>query len=111
MILRRLSISFVLALAAAFLIAGRASAVDIGKLLENEHGPDKFRIIHAKDLEAMMSDSGHRVWIYDANHPSLREKAGIIPGAHLLSSYKDYDLSELEPDKNAPIVFYCADLH
>ncbi len=111
MIIRRLSISLVLAFGAALLIAGRASAIDIGKLLSSEHGPDKFRVIHVQDLARMMAASGHRIWIYDANHPSLREKAGIIPGAHLLTSYGDYDLSELTPDKSAPIVFYCADLH
>lgn len=111
MISRSRSISFVLALGAALLIAVQASAMDLGKLLENEHGPDKFRVIRVQDLASMIADSGRRVWIYDANHPSLREKAGIVPGAHMLSSYKDYDVSELTPDKNAQLVFYCADLH
>jgi len=50
--------------------------------------------------------------IYDANGWGLRSTAGVVPGAHLLTSDDKYDVAkELSPAKNAKLVFYCADLH
>jgi rhodanese-related sulfurtransferase len=47
--------------------------------------------------------------VYDANVDSVRENAGVIPTARLLSSSSKYDVAkELPADKNAPLVFYCA---
>jgi len=96
----------------ALTLVARASATDIGKLLENKEGPDNFQVIHVDDLAKLMGDPSSHVQVYDANHPSTREKFGIIPGAHLLSSYDNYDVAkELPADKNTKLVFYCADLH
>jgi rhodanese-related sulfurtransferase len=40
----------------------------------------------------------------------LRSTSGVIPGAHLLSSDDKYDVATtLPPEKNAKLVFYCAD--
>ncbi len=59
-----------------------------------------------------MADPAAKVQIYDANHPSTRERFGVIPGAHLLSSSGNYDVAkELPADKNARLVFYCTDSH
>ena len=39
---------------------------------------------------------------------STRERDGVIPGAHLLSSFNNYDVGkELPPAKEAKLVFYC----
>jgi len=96
----------------ALTLAARASAADIGKLLDNKEGPDNFQIIHVADLAKLMADPHSKVQIFDANHPSTRENFGIIPGAHLLSSSSNYDVAkELPADKNAKLVFYCADTH
>ncbi len=46
--------------------------------------------------------------ICDANNEKTRQRFGVIPGAVLLSSYRDYDPSaELPGDKAATLVFYC----
>ena len=45
--------------------------------------------------------------VLDANGRETREKYGVIPGATLLSSSRDYALSELPGDKSEPLVFYC----
>ncbi len=46
--------------------------------------------------------------ICDANSEKTRQRFGVIPGAVLLSSYRDYDPSaELPGDKAATLVFYC----
>jgi len=94
----------------ALTLASRASAADIGKLLENKEGPDQFQIIRVADLVKLMADPSSHVQVYDANHSSTRERFGVIAGAHLLSSYDNYDVvKELPPERNTKIVFYCAD--
>jgi rhodanese-related sulfurtransferase len=110
--MRSIATSIALALLVMLTFAVRASASDIGKLLENKEGPDQFQVIHVADLAKLMADPASKVQIFDANHPSTRERFGIIPGAHLLSSYDNYDAAkELPADKNIKIVFYCADSH
>ena len=99
-------------LAVAMSFAARASAADLGKLLDNKEAPDNFQIIHVPDLAKLMADPASKVQVYDANHPSTRERFGVIAGAHLLTSYDNYDVAkELPADKNTKLVFYCADTH
>jgi rhodanese-related sulfurtransferase len=45
--------------------------------------------------------------IFDANNAETRQELGVVPGAVLLSSHKDYPLSELPAAKSAKLVFYC----
>lgn len=46
--------------------------------------------------------------VFDANTQAVRVRNGAIPGATLLSHYRDYKLGELPPEKQRPLVFYCA---
>src|SRR5579863_6855985 len=102
--LRRV-VSIALMLSVALIFAARASAADIGQLLDNKEAPDNFQIIHVADLAKLMADPASKVQIFDANHPSTRENFGIIPGAHLLSSSSNYDVAkELPADKNTKLV-------
>jgi len=44
----------------------------------------------------------------DANSDETRRRMGVIPGALLLSSYRDYDPhAELPGDASRKLVFYC----
>src|SRR6202795_5035044 len=90
-----------------------AFAFDIGSLLNNKpKQPDKFAVIRVDALASMIADSNSHVNIYDANGWALRSRAGVIPGAHLLTSDDKYDVAkELPAEKSAKLVFYCADLH
>ena len=100
----------VLIFARAF--APRVSAADIGRILQNTEGPDKFQIIHVADLAREMADPASKVQVFDANHPSTRERFGVIAGAHLLSSSDNYNIAkELPADKSIRLVFYCTDSH
>jgi hypothetical protein len=73
---------------------------------------EPFASIHVDDLAALIAKQSSGVWIYDANPPSTREHDGIIPGAHLLSSFNHFDVAkELPPAKDAKLVFYCANTH
>lgn len=44
----------------------------------------------------------------DANGDGTRAHMGVIPGAILLSDYRQYAVSELPPNKTTRLVFYCA---
>jgi len=45
--------------------------------------------------------------VLDANGPETRQAMGVVPGALLLSSSRDYPISELPQSKAAKLVFYC----
>lgn len=95
-----------------FAAAGSARAFDLAKLLNNKPEADNFKLIDVDALAKLMADPNSHVNIYDANGPGLRSTAGVIPGAHLLSSDDQYNVAtELPPQKNALLVFYCADRH
>ena len=44
----------------------------------------------------------------DANATDIRAKWGVIPGATLLTNFTEYKTAELPKDKDAKLVFYCA---
>lgn len=46
--------------------------------------------------------------LYDANGDRTRREYGVIPGAVLLPSSRDYSLQLLPESKAARLVFYCA---
>jgi rhodanese-related sulfurtransferase len=45
--------------------------------------------------------------VLDANSEETRKEYGVVPGATLLSSSRNYPLSELPSDKGRELVFYC----
>src|SRR6266478_4838895 len=99
----------IMLLIAATIIAASvvsAFAFDIGALLNNKQKqPDKFAVIRIDALASMIADSNSHVNIYDANGWALRSRAGVIPGAHLLTSDDKYDAAkELPADKRAKLV-------
>ena len=108
--MRRQSVLASIAFTLAFAFATRASAQALHIILDDRPGPEKFQLIHVPDLLTLMSDPASHVQVYDANLPDTRVRYGVIDGAHLLSSYDNYNVArELPADKNAKLVFYCAD--
>lgn len=61
--------------------------------------------IGVEELSKLMS--GGSAVVVDANGADTRQEYGVIPGALLLTSYKDYDLGVLPASKETPVVFYC----
>ncbi len=93
---------------ASFGLSAPARCLSIGDLLSKVEGDQWFKTIHVSDLVAMMAAHNSKVMVFDANPPDVREREGIILGAHLLSSPGHYDVAaELPADKNTPLVFYC----
>ena len=73
---------------------------------------DRFKLIHVNDLVALRAAPNAAVTVLDANAPDFRAREGVIPGAVLLSSDNKYDVAkELPPQKDARLVFYCANIH
>ena len=68
-----------------------------------------LRLVHVNDLETWMKTAPTTLHIYDANNDKTRNKEGLIPGAVALPSASHYDVATTLPaDKNAKLVFYCA---
>jgi len=104
---------FLIAIAIIATSVASAFAFDIGSLLNNKpKQPDKFAVIRVDALASLITESNSHVNIYDTNGWALRSRAGVIPGAHLLSRDDKYNLANALPtEKSAKLVFYCADLH
>ena len=55
-----------------------------------------------------LRDSGADLVVCDANNTKTRGEEGVIPGAVLLTSYRDFDATlELPADPSKQVVFYC----
>lgn len=88
-----------------------ARAFDLAHLMgfgNNDPTLETFKLIHVADLKAMMDSDKSSLHIYDANAAETRDRYGVIPGATLLDSDNNYDLAVLPHDKDAELVFYCA---
>ncbi len=65
-------------------------------------------ILSVPELAALLTQDPSVV-VCDANNEDTRNKYGIIPGARLISDYRDYDaVVELPDEKTRKLVFYCA---
>lgn len=94
-------------LSVAMLISASAFAAPAAKTAAPTETKEAFKLIHVADLEKSMSAG--KVFVYDANTKATREKEGLIPGAKQLASVTSYDAKATLPaDKNASLVFYCA---
>jgi rhodanese-related sulfurtransferase len=66
--------------------------------------------LHTVSVDDLVSWRAQRtdLTLCDANNSATRRRYGVIPGAVLLSSYRDYEpAGELPGDKDATLVFYC----
>ena len=85
--------SLTLVLAAALLFACRADTEGLGTLSLSE--------VHDRVAAG-------DVVLCDVNSADTRAELGVIAGARLLSSYRDYDVAtELPADRSQALVFYC----
>lgn len=67
---------------------------------------DVFKEVSVAELSQMV-DQG-KVKLYDVNNDDFRKDNGKLPGAVLLASSHNYDLSVLPADKKEAIAFYCS---
>ena len=70
---------------------------------------DKFQLISITELSKLQK--ANLVHVFDANDEKTRAKYGVIPGAVLLSSYRQFDVAKVLPaTKTDKVVFYCANI-
>jgi len=63
--------------------------------------------LDVEEVNARLANEGDLV-LCDANSADTRRELGVVRGASLLSSYRDFDVaSELPSDKGRSLVFYC----
>lgn len=88
---------------AASLVPAVALACDGADGQQQAKGPVKATI----EQVASWTKSKQAIPV-DANGSETRTKQGVIPGAVLLTSSSQYALKELPANKDAKLVFYCA---
>ncbi len=98
-----------------FLIVGSLVLSSSGSLFAKTHHKakadtkqDVFQLIDAPTLAEWTKKDAKNVVVYDANNAKTREKEGTIPNAKLLSSFNKFEVSELTANKDAKVVFFCA---
>jgi rhodanese-related sulfurtransferase len=106
----RICVELMVVTATALFAVSPSYSLDLSHILGGNENQDlsTFKLIHVTDLKSLIAENEKNVSIYDANVPEIRQKFGVIPGAKLLSSDDKYDISVLPPDKDAKLVFYCA---
>jgi rhodanese-related sulfurtransferase len=66
-----------------------------------------LQVLGVEELAALRA-GGADFSVCDANSEDTRRRFGVIPGAILLTSYRDYEpAAELPADKDRRLVFYC----
>jgi hypothetical protein len=74
--------------------AGKGAAADV-----------KIPDVTVADLDQWLTAKSAQA--VDCNSANTRKRAGIIPGAILVTDEESYPASELPGDKQAKLVFYC----
>jgi rhodanese-related sulfurtransferase len=95
-------------LAAVLLLAAcdKGSSAKQEAAAELEAAEQKVGSVTPDELASLLD--GKKAQAIDANNDATRSREGVVPGATLLSNYREYDLSVLPSDKAMKLVFYCA---
>jgi rhodanese-related sulfurtransferase len=95
-------------LAAILLLAAcdKGSPSSKGDSAELEAAEQKVGSVTPDELQSLLD--AKKAQALDANNDATRSREGVVPGATLLKSYREYDLSVLPSDKAMKLVFYCA---
>jgi hypothetical protein len=101
--MRKYLLSAALALAT---IPGCAKDKDAGKSGATAKATDNLPTMTIDDVEKALADK--QAVAVDCNGDRTRKKNGVLPGA-ILTSEEDFPASELPPDKEMKLIFYCAD--
>ena len=89
----------------ALLACQKAPAPAQGSAASAADGQEWSKELAVADVAALLQAKS--VTVLDANDADTRKEQGVVPGAVLLSSSRDYALSELPPSKDTKLVFYC----
>jgi rhodanese-related sulfurtransferase len=95
------SIIFVFTLfAGAFAAADKAPTVAV---------QEEFKLAKSSEVAAWLKQNPMQIHIFDANTDEVRTKSGVVHGAKMLTGFSNYIVAQTLPlDKNARVIFYCA---
>lgn len=94
-------------LAAATLSAPAALACEA--MMKKQAQAAKAAVKNVTVAEVASLRQQEQVTVVDANGEQFRKENGVIPGALLLTNYRQYDpATELPASKSDKLVFYCA---
>ena len=69
----------------------------------------KFQKVESATVSQWLNAKTSGLYLLDANNTGTRKEYGTVPGAKLLPSYSKYNVAqELPQDKDAKLVFFCA---
>jgi rhodanese-related sulfurtransferase len=95
----RISHALAAAVAVSFLPAAALAC-------EGEEKKQAIKMVSLDDAAKLQKDA--KASFLDANNQETRAKYGVIPGATLLTNFVEYSTAELPKDKDAKLIFYCA---
>ena len=75
----------------------------------SEHAEHKLAELSVDEVEAKIAKNDGKTFVYDNNHEDMY-RDGHVPGAKLLA-IKDIPASAFPGDKDATLIFYCANTH
>lgn len=73
---------------------------------KSDHGEHKLAEMSIDEVEQRLAKNDGDFFVYDCNQRAVFD-SGHVPGAKFLD-YKDLKESDLVPNKDATLVFYCA---
>lgn len=104
--MRTLSSNLVVALALALALGGSVAGCDEKAGWSQAPAAAAIPELTTEELASALAKGG--TVPVDCNGAQLRQDVGVIPGAIKLSDYEAFSLSELPPDKDTALAFYCA---
>jgi rhodanese-related sulfurtransferase len=92
-------------LAAGLAVGCRSSKEQAASTASTAKAAVNIKEVSVTDVANFVRDKSATV--FDANGESTRKEYGVVPGAVLLSSSKEYSTDVLPASKSSKLVFYC----
>jgi rhodanese-related sulfurtransferase len=99
------TISLTVALSLVAFACAKEDKADTDKNPHNVSGVSKLSV---DEVDKLLTEKV--IHAFDANGDRTRKEYGTLPGAKLLTSYRDYDTGILPAAKDAKLLFYCSNL-
>jgi hypothetical protein len=87
------------------LLIGFAALALVCGLGCKKDGEGKYKELNLE--QAVAAHKGGTAVFFDVNGDDFRKEHGKVPGAILLSSSSQYELSSLPAEKDKELIFYC----
>jgi rhodanese-related sulfurtransferase len=84
-------------------------ALGAGESAPTVTSQEQFKKVKSADVAAWLKQNPMQTHVFDANTEAVRAKEGVVRGAKILTGSSNYIVAQTLPeDKNARLIFYCA---